>query len=112
MTSTGENFWQLQFPLNLVGYWKLQNGLHLRLKMTLSRHVHLRNTALEFLREFKKNKLDVYDKLQNLNIMTSVTADALMFVHIYVDLVTLAKSEELNKSVYDMTIHYLELDGF
>ena len=41
-----------------------------------------------------------------------VKADALMFIHVYADLVKLAKSTELNKSALDMRLHYLELDGF
>ena len=32
-----------------------------------------------------------------------------MYYFIYADLVTLAKSNELNKSAYDIRIHYLEL---
>ena len=35
-----------------------------------------------------------------------------MFHHVYADLVTLAKSDELKKSVLDMHTHYLELKGF
>jgi len=35
-------------------------------------------------------------------------ADAIMFHHFYADLVMLAKSKELGKSVLDMGKHYLE----
>ena len=35
-----------------------------------------------------------------------------MFVHIYADLTCLAKSKVLWKSVKDVSLHYLELDGF
>ena len=35
-----------------------------------------------------------------------------MFYFVYADLVTLAKSNELGKSAYDMRIHYFELQVF
>lgn len=35
-----------------------------------------------------------------------------MFYHIYADLVELAKSRDLKKSVLDMNIHYFELQSF
>ena len=47
---------------------------------------------------------------------TSLTAapkaDALMFCHIYADLITLEKSNDLDKSVNDMSKHYLEIKVF
>ena len=76
--------------------------------------LYLRSAACDYLKHFKRNKLekDVYEKLHNDNIMAGVKADGLMFVHIYADLVTLAKSQQLDKSALDMNIHYLKLDGF
>ena len=41
-------------------------------------------------------------------LMTYLQADALMFYHVYADLVQLAKSKNLNKSAYDMMQHYLQ----
>jgi len=41
--------------------------------------------------------------------ISNLKADALMFYHIYTDLVMLVKSEELQKSAYDMNKHYQEL---
>jgi hypothetical protein len=74
----------------------------------------LREAAVEYLKIFKKNKLekDVYEKLENKTLMAMVKADALMFIYVYSDLVKLAKSTDLNKSAFDMRLHYLELDGF
>ena len=76
--------------------------------------VFLRKAAFEYLNEFRKNTLekDVYQKLQDSNAMAGLKADGLMFLHIYADLVTLAKSQEFKKSALDMNIHYLELNGF
>lgn len=70
--------------------------------------------AIEFLKFNPKavcNKLEeeVYTKLQDKKILKCLQADALMFHHIYADLVLLAKSNELNKTVFDMNCHYLEL---
>jgi hypothetical protein len=74
----------------------------------------LRKAALQYLELFKKNKLerDLYIKLNDDRIMAAVKADSLMFLHIYSNLVTLSKSTILNKSAFDMRIHYLELDSF
>jgi hypothetical protein len=74
--------------------------------------IFLRMAALE--RQFKRNKLEkeVYAKLQDPSVITSLKADGLMFLHIYADLTCLAKSTELKKSAMDMNLHYLELDGF
>ena len=74
----------------------------------------LREAALSFLEVFGKNKLEneVYAKLSSPSVIAGLKADGLMFLHIYADLTCLAKSRELNKSVKDMSIHYLELDGF
>lgn len=53
---------------------------------------------------------EIYTKLQDLYQITWLRADALMFYHVYADLVTLAKSNDLEKSVYAMNDHYLELN--
>jgi len=45
-------------------------------------------------------------------LIAALKADALMFCHIYADLVTLTKSSDLDKSVYDMNKHYLEMKVF
>lgn len=57
------------------------------------------------------NKLEqeLYVKLQEPSLLASLKADALMFYFVYADLVTLAKSRDLDKSAYDMSQHYLEL---
>ena len=51
----------------------------------------------------------MYLKLQDQSLLA---ADALMFYFIYAHLVTLAISNELEMSAYDMRIHYLELQVF
>ena len=60
------------------------------------------------------NKLerDVYTKMGNASLTAALKADALMFCHVYADLVTLAKSNDLDKSVNDMSKHYLEIKVF
>ena len=74
----------------------------------------LGDAAQKYLLTFAKNKLEreVLTKLKDSHARANLKADGLMFVHVYADLVTLAKSEELNKNALDMTIHYLELSGF
>ena len=51
-------------------------------------------------------------KLQDPLELAHLKADAIMFHHVYCNLVILAKSCHLNKSVLDMNIHYLELKTF
>ena len=60
------------------------------------------------------NKLEktVYGKLQDSKLVSALKADALMYYHVYADLVSLAKSTELDKSAFDMSKHYLELKCF
>ena len=70
--------------------------------------------ALKFLEYTGKsdgNKLEraVYEKLQDPVMHAGLKSDAIMFHHVYADLVMLAKSKELGKSVLDMGKHYLEL---
>jgi hypothetical protein len=54
----------------------------------------------------------VFEKLQDLDVITYLKADAIMFHHVYSNLVMLAKSNVLNKNVLDMNQHYLELELF
>ena len=74
-------------------------------------------SALDFLLYNGKsdgNKLEqaVYQKLQDPDLLSQLKADALMFHHVYSNLVMLAKSNDLNKSAFDMRCHYLELRMF
>ena len=74
--------------------------------------------ATEFLTFTNKsndgNKLekDVFCKITDSSVLELLKVDALMYHHVYADLVLLAKSRELKKSVYDMREHYLELKCF
>ena len=82
-----------------------------------SKIVYLRDAAVEFLKYTGResgNKLekDVGHKLQDCNELAALKADALMFFHVYADLVILAKSTKLKKSALDMNTHYLELQVF
>ena len=77
----------------------------------------LRKAALDFLLYTGKsdgNKLeqDVYQKLLDPDMLSQLKADALMFHHVYSNLVMLAKSNDLMKSAFDMRCHYLELKMF
>ena len=77
----------------------------------------LREAAVDFLNysgKDKGNKLEysVFEKLQDPIELAHLTADAIMFHHVYSNLVMLAKSTVLDKSVLDMSQHYLELKLF
>ena len=79
--------------------------------------LYLRRAAIQYLSETGKskgNKLEreLFTKLQDPSELVWLRADALMFLQVYGDLVTLAKSKELNKSVLDMNTHYSELNSF
>jgi hypothetical protein len=79
--------------------------------------IFLRKAALEFLvftGKSKGNKLEreVYRKLQEPCEVAQLKADALMFFHVYADLVMLAKSNDLKKTTLDMNQHYLDLHTF
>ena len=79
--------------------------------------MYLQQAAVEFLKYTGResgNKLekDVGIKLQDCNELAALKADALMFFHVYADLVMLAKSTELKKSALDMNTHYFELQVF
>ena len=73
--------------------------------------------AIEFLEYTGKhsgNKLErsVYAKSKDHQELAWFKADAIMFHHVYADLVMLAKSNDLQKSAFDMGQHYLELKCF
>ena len=53
-----------------------------------------------------------YSKLKDPVEVAQLRLDALMFYHLYADLVTLVKSRDLQKSVLDMNVHYLEIKMF
>ena len=77
----------------------------------------LREAALDFFiytGKFDGNKLEqeVFQKLHNPDLLSQLRADAIMFHHIYSNLVMLAKANDLNKSAFDMKQHYLELRLF
>ena len=75
----------------------------------------LKSAALDFLQYTDKhhngNKLEkaVFEKLVDHTEVAYLKVDALIFYHIYADLVMLSKSNVLNKSVLDMKNHYFEL---
>ena len=80
--------------------------------------MYLKKATIAFL-EFTQrgthgNKLekDLYIKLQDPIEVRHLKVDALMFCHVYADLVCLAKSVELRKCVLDMNTHYFELLTF
>ena len=77
----------------------------------------LREAAIRFLQytgKEKGNKLEqsVFRKLQDPQELAHLQVDAVMFHHVYSNLVMLAKSTHLNKNVLDMSKHYLELLTF
>jgi E1A/CREB-binding protein len=77
----------------------------------------MREAAIRFLKYTGKengNKLErtVFQKLQDSLELAHLKADALLFHHVYCDLVMLAKSTTLNKNVLDMNKHYLEIQTF
>lgn len=83
-----------------------------------SRIYFLHTAALEFLEHLSKtkvlNRLEQY-VLANLKdpvMLSNVKLDGIFFYHAYSDLTTLVKSRQLNKSVLDMNVHYLELLNF
>lgn len=69
---------------------------------------------LEYTGKDSGNKLEksVYSRLKNPQELACLKADAIMFHHAYADLVMLAKSNDLQKSAFDMGQHYLELKCF
>ena len=79
--------------------------------------VFLQEAAIKFLEYTGKDngnklELDLYTKLKSCNEMAMLRADALMYFHVYADLVMLSKSNELRKSVLDMNKHYFELKSY
>ena len=81
-----------------------------------SKAFYLVPAAIDFLqfngiRETSGNRLEreLYLQLQDPTILALLKADALMFYFVYGSLTNLAKSQDLNKSAYQMGQHYLEL---
>lgn len=77
----------------------------------------LREAAISFLKytgKDKGNKLEqsVFENLQDSHALAHLKADAIMFHHVYCNLVMLAKSNYLSKNVLDMNQHYLVLQVF
>ena len=71
----------------------------------------LADSALAFLRYTGKdhgNKLEieVFAKLENAQEMAQLRVDALLYYHVYADLMMLSKSKTLGKCVMDMNVHY------
>ena len=54
----------------------------------------------------------VLKQLSNDSILAQLKLDGLLFDQLYADLMMLVKSKDLDKSVLDMNMHYLELNGF
>ena len=54
----------------------------------------------------------VLKQLSNDSILAQLKLDGLLFDQLYADLMMLVKSKELDKSVLDMNVHYLEIKGF
>ena len=110
----------------LVSYYKVCSNVKLDRQVgsryfvtaaNAAKIVYLKEAALEFLKYTGKdngNKLEreVYRKLEESSELIQLKADALMFFHVYADLVMLSKSKKLNKSAMDMNAHYLELQLF
>ena len=79
-----------------------------------ARIIFLAKAAVEFIRYTGKDsgnnlEVDVYTKLMNEDELSKLRADALLYYHVYADLVMLSKSKALNISVLDMNNHYFEL---
>ena len=81
-----------------------------------SKAFYLVPAAIDFLQfngksETSGNRLEseLYLQLQDPTILALLKADALMFYFVYGSLTNLAKSQDLNKSAYQMGRHYLEL---
>ena len=83
-----------------------------------SKIIFLIPAAIKFLEFTGKstggNKLEksVYGKLEDPKLVGALKADAIMYYHVYADLVYLAKSTEFDKSAFEMSKHYLELKCF
>ena len=77
----------------------------------------LKDAAVTFLKYTGKdsgNRLerDLLGKLLNEIEIAHVRIDAMMYYHVYADLVMLSKSNDLQKSAFDMNLHYLELQTY
>ena len=74
--------------------------------------IFLRDAAINFIRYTGKdagNKLetDLLSKLLDESEIANLRIDAMMYYHVYADLVMLSKSNELQKSALYMNMHYL-----
>jgi hypothetical protein len=81
------------------------------------RILFLRDAAISFLQYIRvqnRNQLEqsVFEKLNDPLVLAELKADAIMFHHVYSNLVMLAKSTHLDKNVLDMNKHYFELQVF
>ena len=79
--------------------------------------VLLQEAAVDYLQYSDKscgNKLEhrVFKKLQDQDKLSQLKCDAIMFHHMYCNLVMLVKSTDLDKCALDMNKHYLELKVF
>ena len=116
----GEHFPEKRDYYSLCAKVKLDRQVGSRYFVTASnagKVLFLQEAALDFLRYTDKNdgnKLEheVFKKLEDPDELTYLKVDALMFHHVYCNIVMLAKSSDLNKSTFDMRKHYLELQLF
>ena len=70
----------------------------------------LKDAAVEYLTFTGSNGNKISTpNLKNSDKLVALKGDALMYYHVYDDLIMLSKSTELGKSVIDMNEHYLEL---
>jgi hypothetical protein len=77
----------------------------------------LKEAAVEFFKYTGKNtgnklEREVLEKLYDGEKLLYLKADSMMFYYVYADLVMLAKSTDLGKSMLDMSVHYFELKKF
>ena len=66
-------------------------------------------SQLQQTKQLNQLELSVLEALQRKETMTLLRIEGLMFDRIYADLTMLVKSRKLNKSVFDMNFHFLEL---
>ena len=116
----GKHFPEKRDYYNLCAKVKLDRQVGSRYFVTASnagKVLFLREAALDFLQYTSKNngnklEREVFKKLEDPDELAHLKVDALMFHHVYSNLVMLAKSSDLNKCTFDMSKHYLELQLF
>ena len=116
----GKHFPEKRDYYNLCAKVKLDRQVGSRYFVTASnagKVLFLREAALDFLQYTGKNdgnklEREVFKKLEDPDELAHLKVDALMFHHVYSNLVMLAKSSDLNKCTFDMRKHYLELQLF